>query len=419
MSAPADFLRYGGKLWYNLRVVSRVGRRLHSLIYICWSLPRRPTLDARPRAAQPRGASSKFFMTIQENVLLAPFTTFRIGGAARFFAQVRSVDDVLAAVTFVEGKKVSGENLPIFVLGGGSNVLISDEGFNGLVIKNEIKGISEEDAGAGNGAALARIVAGAGENWDALVKYTVEEKSLYGLENLSLIPGTVGAAPVQNIGAYGQEVKDTIEWVEVYNPSTRKIERVSNADCRFDYRDSVFKHARKDNIILRVSFLLKKQGQLSTDYKDVQKYFAEMKAEPSLCGVREAIIKIRTAKLPDIAKVGMAGSFFKNVTIPKADYEKLLIKYPTMPAFSTSAAKTANPAANQMVKLPTAWILDNVCGFKGARRGNVGVYKNQALVLVNFGQGTASEIKALAGEMIACVKEKTGITISPEVEFVV
>ena len=341
-------------------------------------------------------------MNIQENVLLAPFTTFRIGGAARFFVQVKNIAELKEAVGFAKEK-----NAPIFVLGRGSNVLISDDGFAGLVIKNEIKGIVEEDA--------VRLIAGAGENWDNFVKFTVEEKGLYGLENLSWIPGTVGASPVQNIGAYGAEAKDTIEWVEVLNPTTLKIEKLLNADCQFGYRDSIFKHERKNNIILRVAFLLKKNAKLSVDYKDLQKYFEERKSVPSLCGVRDAVVEIRKAKLPDTAKIGTAGSFFKNQTISKTDYQKLLEKFPTMPAFPVNEKIVTG---QEQVKIPTAWILDNICGFKGVRRGEVGVYENQALVLVNFGKGTAKEVKNLADEMVACVKEKTGITISPEVEFV-
>ena len=347
-------------------------------------------------------------MNIQENVPLAPFTTFRIGGVARFFVQVRSVADVEEAAAFAKGKKV-------FILGGGSNLLISDSGFDGLVIKNEIMGVDEESVTASDGRIYTRIISGAGESWDSLVEYTVVKKGLYGLENLSLIPGTVGATPVQNIGAYGAEAKDTIEWVEVYNPATKQIERLSNADCKFAYRDSIFKHERKGNIILRVAFLLAKNGQLNTEYKDLKNYFATKITPPSLCDVRDAVIKIRTDKLPDISKIGTAGSFFKNAMVTREQYQELLKKYPNMPVFSLSAS---NSGGNEMVKVPVAWILDNVCGFKGVKRGQVGVYQNQALVLVNFGGGTAQQIKDLANEMIASVKEKTGIDISPEVEYV-
>lgn len=348
-------------------------------------------------------------MKIQENVPLAPYTTFRIGGAARFFAQAQSVADIEEAITFAGW----GSEMKIFVLGGGSNVLISDSGFDGLVIKNELLGIVEEEVGD-----AVRIIAGAGENWDNLVKSAVEEKGLYGLENLSYIPGTVGASPVQNIGAYGAEVKNTIEWVEVYNPAIKKIEKLSNADCRFSYRDSVFKHERKNNIILRVAFLLQKSGKLSTEYKDLKVYFAKHVGEPSLREVRDAIIEIRKGKFPDLSKVGTAGSFFKNIIIPRSEYQTLLRKYPSAPAFIADPLRYGQGSAETMVKVPTAWVLDKVCGFKGMRRGNIGLYENQALVLVNFGGGTAAEIRKFAEEIIFYARQKTGITISPEVEFV-
>lgn len=343
-------------------------------------------------------------MTIQENVPLAPLTTFRIGGAARFFVEARSVADIEEAVAFAEGKNADGKILPVFVLGGGSNILVSDNGFDGLVIKNELRGLSEEED-----VNNVRMIAAAGEDWDEFVKFTVEDRGLYGLENLSMIPGTVGASPVQNIGAYGAEAKDTIEWVEVYNPSTKSIEKITNTDCRFGYRDSVFKHERKNNIILRVAFLLKKKGRLALGYKDLRKYFEGRVGMPSLCNVRDAIIKIRAAKFPDLSKIGTAGSFFKNIVVLKSEYKELFLKFPGIFSF---------PVDETRVKISTAWILDKICGYKGVRHGDVGVYENQALVLVNFGNGTAADVKAMADEIIASVKEKMGITITPEVEFV-
>jgi UDP-N-acetylmuramate dehydrogenase len=343
-------------------------------------------------------------MTVQENVLLAPFTTFRIGGAARFFTCVATLAELEKAVAFSEEKKVDGKSLPIFILGGGSNVLVSDEGWNGLVIKTEMRGIVEESEGQS-----IRFIVSAGENWDEFVKYTVEERGLYGLENLSFIPGNVGASPVQNIGAYGAEAKDTIEWVEVYDPNTKKVEKLSNADCKFGYRDSIFKHERKGNVILRVSFLLKETGKLMLEYKDLKRYFTGYVGTPSLRQTRNAIIQIRRNKFPDLTKMGTAGSFFRNVVISKVVYKELLKKYPFMPCFTVDDLN---------VKVPLAWILDKLCGFRGARRGEVGIYEKQALVLVNYGKGTAQDVKKLADEIIVSVKEKTGLVISPEVEFI-
>lgn len=363
-------------------------------------------------------------MKIQENVLLAPYTTFRIGGAARFFVHAQNVADVEAAVAFAKEGQDEEKHLPIFILGGGSNILVSDNGFSGLVIKNELPGIVEDEI---TDVELAknnvRIIVSAGEDWDKFVKYTVEEKGLYGLENLSSIPGTVGASPVQNIGAYGVEAKNTIEWVEVYNPATKKVEKLSNIDCRFGYRDSIFKHERKSNIILRVAFLLQKKGNISIEYKDLKNYFANHAGELFPHEVRDAVIKIRTEKFPDLSKFGTAGSFFKNAVIPRADYRTLLKKYPSAPAFLVDSSRMIQDPSQEKiedlaVKVPTAWILDKVCGFKGVRRGEVGVFANQALVLVNFGSGTAEEVKKMAEEMIFCARQKTGITIHPEVEFV-
>lgn len=359
-------------------------------------------------------------MRIQENISLAPFTTFRIGGAARFFVQARSVADIEAAAAFAR-RGTGRDGHRMIVLGGGSNVLVSDLGWDGLVIKMELKGITEETQGES-----VRVIAGAGEDWDSFVKYTVEERALYGLENLSLIPGTVGASPVQNIGAYGVEAKDAIDWVEVYDPATKKIETLSNAQCRFGYRDSIFKHERKNHVILRVAFLLRKNGKPLIGYKDLERFFTNRAGHagtPSLGEVRDAIIAIREKKFPDLSKTGTAGSFFKNVVIPRADHDELLKQYPAMPCFPIGAPDGAGDIAQDkvekpMVKVPTAWIMDNVCGFKGLRRGDVGVFENQAIVLVNFDKGTAQEVKTLADEMMASVKRKTGITISPEVEFV-
>ena len=363
-------------------------------------------------------------MKIQENVSLAPYTTFRIGGAARFFVRAQSMMDIEEALAFAKEGNDKEKYLPVFILGGGSNVLIADGGFNGLVIKNELRGIVDEEIiDAETGKNHTRIIVAAGEDWDSLVKYTVEEKGLFGLENLSLIPGTVGASPVQNIGAYGAEAKNTIEWVEVYDPTAKKVERLSNVECRFGYRDSIFKHERKNNVILRVAFLLQKNGKLNIEYKDLKNYFSGRVGEPSLCEVRDAVVKIRTEKFPDLSKIGTAGSFFKNVVIPRTDYQVLLKRYPSAPAFIVDPSRMTQDSSQEKiqdvaVKVPTAWILDKVCGFKGVRRGNVGVYENQALVVVNFGDGTAADIRKLTDEMTFCAKQKTGITIIPEVEFV-
>lgn len=336
-------------------------------------------------------------MTIQENILLKDYTTFRIGGPARFFCIVTNEDELIEAVSFSKKK-----NIPFFVLGGGSNLLVSDEGFSGIVIKMEMKGVTFGDDGT--------VTAFAGENWDKLVEQTVE-RGLYGLENLSYIPGTVGATPVQNIGAYGSEVKDTIESVHVLDVLKDEYKDLSNTDCKFSYRNSVFKEDPRRYIVISVTFGLKKDGKINAQYKDVQEHFAFKKIkEPTLKQMREAIIEIRKRKLPDVKDYGTAGSFFKNVIVSTSKAQELVAKYPEM---------IVHPVNDKKVKIPVAWILDNLCGFRGVKKGNVGTYKNQALVIINTGDATAAEIIALAQKMVDGVYEKTGIEIEPEVEYVI
>ncbi len=342
-------------------------------------------------------------MTITENISLKEFTTFRIGGPAKFFCAVKNIEELKAAVSFAKEKK-----LAIFVLGGGSNIVISDNGFAGLVIKIEISGIEEKIIDSNT----TEIISGAGEVWDELVAYAVN-KNLHGIENLSLIPGSVGAAPVQNIGAYGMEAKESIAWVEAFNTETEQVEILKNSECMFAYRDSIFKKdIGKIYIITRVAFVLSKDAALKTEYRDVAAYIQSHDLDSrtlTLKNVRDIVIDIRTNKLPDVKLVGTAGSFFKNPIIPVEKYEELKSNYPEMPNF---------PAGEQKVKVPAAWMLDKLCGFKGYRDGEVGIYKNQALVLVNYGNATAQDIINLAEKMIACVKEKTEITLEKEVQII-
>jgi UDP-N-acetylmuramate dehydrogenase len=348
-------------------------------------------------------------VTISENVLLKEHTTFRIGGPARFFVAVKDIVELTDALLFAQQK-----GLPLFILGGGSNILMSDEGFNGLVIKNEIAGIvlEESEAHAHVPAGTTLVVAGAGEEWDSFVGQTVE-RGLFGLETLSLIPGTVGAAPVQNIGAYGAEVKSSVRWVEAMHVETGELRTFANSECEFSYRMSFFKTLEgKKYVITRVGFLLKKHDKPNTTYRDIQKYIQEhnlAEADITLQKVRDMVIDIRTNKLPSVREYGTAGSFFKNPIISKGDYEKLLAEYPMMPSY---------PTGTDNVKIPAAWILDNLCGFKGFREGDIGVYKNQALVLINYGNATAEQIKTLAQRMIDEVKMKTNIILEREVEYI-
>jgi UDP-N-acetylmuramate dehydrogenase len=313
-----------------------------------------------------------------------------------------SVEILQGAITWA-----SQHTMPVFILGGGSNVLISDKGFNGLVIKIEITGVATKNLSD----TIFEVVAGAGENWDEFVGSMVAQ-NIFGLENLSRIPGTVGAAPVQNIGAYGVEVKNFVSWVEVFNKETLTLEIVNNDQCQFNYRDSIFKKPEgKKYVITRVAFLLSSEPNLQLEYKDIVNYITEHNiAELTLQKVRDIIIDIRTKKLPDLKLYGTAGSFFKNPIIWTSHYKELVQQYPEMPFFPMDD--------EHMVKIPAAWLLDKLCGFKGYREGNVGIYQNQALVLVNFGNATAEEIFRLSEKMIKCVEEKTKIKLEREVQII-
>ncbi len=335
-------------------------------------------------------------MTIQENIPLAEHTTFKIGGPARFFCRVSDEDELIKAVRFATEKKID-----FFVLGGGSNLLISDNGFGGLVIKNEIKGIKYVDD---------RVIASAGEMWDDLVAWSVE-KGLYGLENLSAIPGTVGASPVQNIGAYGVEVSNTIESVRVFDAVRAEFIDLSNVDCTFGYRDSIFKHQKNRYIVTRVVFKLNKAGGINTSYKELADYFKTKKpgSIPSLAEVRQAVIDIRWGKLPDWKLWGTAGSFFKNPIVSIQQCIELRQKYPDLPSF---------PDKDGTVKIPLGWILDKVCNLKGLCMGNACVYENQALVVVTKPGSSADEVVRLTNEIRKVVREKTSLEIEAEVEWV-
>lgn len=334
-------------------------------------------------------------MKIEKDKSLKEMTTFKIGGNAQFFCVIKSEDDIIEACRF------ANENgLAIFVLGGGSNILVSDRGFGGLVMKIEMKGIDFDGE---------TVTVKAGEDWDAFVEKAVKN-GLYGLENLSLIPGTVGAAPVQNIGAYGSEVKDTIAGVRFFDIEKMEFRDFSNDMCEFAYRSSFFKKSPNRYIIVSVTFRLCANGNVNINYRDISEYFLiKGVTKPSLAEVREAVIHIRINKLPDVRVLGTAGSFFKNPIISHAQANDLKKRFPELPVY---------PYSDEDVKVSLAWILDHVCGFKGATRGNVGTYKNQALVLVNNGGATANEIKSFAHELARSVLEKTGIEVEAEIEYV-
>lgn len=338
-------------------------------------------------------------MKIKENLDLKFLTTFRTGGKARFFCPVKNERELIQALNFAEEN-----NLPFFILGGGSNILVSDSGFSGLAIKMENKGVEFEENREGG----VIVNAMAGEDWDSLVLKCVE-KSLWGIENLSMIPGTVGAAPVQNIGAYGSEIKDVIDSVRTYDLNKKEFIEFNNKECLFEYRSSIFKKEFPRYIIVSVKIKLKIFGKPNLNYKDLKDYFSKEKEEPSLYSVRKAVIDIRKNKLPDIKEVGTAGSFFKNPIIDISKAKELKDRYKELPIY---------PEGDNMSKVSLAWIIDNICGYKNIKKGNVGTYKNQALVIVNEGNATSEEIKSFAREIGNKVKEKTGLDIEPEVRYV-
>jgi UDP-N-acetylmuramate dehydrogenase len=337
---------------------------------------------------------------IKENVSLLPLTAFKIGGKARYFTEVKNSDELKEALRFAKE-----EGLPFFVLGGGSNVLIGDAGFDGLVLKMEMRGKSWEEKGD-----EVFVKAAAGENWDALISEAVG-KGFFGFENLSAIPGSVGGSVVQNIGAYGAEIKDVVKEVEVLDTEKGEVKTLNNEECEFAYRTSIFKKKDKRNlVILSVTYRLSKNGKLNISYRDLDLYFKNKPdVQESLQNVRNAVVEIRGGKFPPLDQYGTAGSFFKNPIVEKKLYEELKLKYPNIPGF---------PAGVDQIKIPAAWLLDKVGNFKGVREDDVGSWQNQALVLVNYDKAAASDVKALAARMQKVIKDHTGISLEPEVQFV-
>jgi UDP-N-acetylmuramate dehydrogenase len=334
-------------------------------------------------------------LRVNTNVSLASLTTLALGGPARFLARVRSVGELGAAFDLARKKR-----LATFVLGGGSNILFADAGFDGLVIKVDLRGM--EFAHRGDEFVLA---AGAGETWDGLVRQAVKRK-LGGVENLSLIPGSMGGAVYQNIGAYGAELKDVLKSVQAFNVKTRQVKTITNAECRFTYRDSVFQH-EPDLIVLSAVLRLSRIAQPRLAYPDLQRHFAG-KSEPSLGQVRRAVIKIRKGKFPYAERLGNAGSFFKNPVLRTPQFEALLQRYPDLKSF---------PCGSGCVKVAAAQLIEKA-GWKGRRFGNVGVSDRHSLVLVHYGHGTSSELLDLAHRIVEDMEKKFGITLQPEVRVI-
>lgn len=337
-------------------------------------------------------------MNIQENISLKPFNTFGIAKSARFFTSVDTVESLKQALTWAKEN-----HQKVLILGGGSNLLLTAD-FGGLVIKVELKGI--EKVKEDNDHLWVKV--GAGEVWHDWVLYAIDQ-NWAGVENLSLIPGTVGASPMQNIGAYGVEIKEVFESLEALNRNTLVVQNFTAKECKFGYRESVFKHELKDQfVIVSVTFKLRKKPEFHVDYGAIQDVLKEKGiTELSLKSVSDAVIEIRKSKLPDPKEIGNAGSFFKNPTISAIQYEKLKFIFPSIPGYPTEDG----------IKVPAGWLIEQA-GWKGKRIGDVGVHAKQALVLVNYGKGDGIQIKSLSQQVQQAVKEKFGIELSPEVNFI-
>ncbi|MCS6796513.1 MAG: UDP-N-acetylmuramate dehydrogenase [Raineya sp.] len=336
-------------------------------------------------------------MQIQENISLKPYNTFGIKVQARYFVECFHIHDICDAIAFQKENK-----LPLLILGGGSNILFTKD-FEGLVLKISLFGkkIIKEDENH------LWLKVQAGENWNELVEYCVAN-NWGGIENLTLIPGTVGAAPMQNIGAYGVELQEVFECLEAFHIATGEIHRFDKKDCKFGYRESVFKNELKNQyIILAVTLKLFKNPILNYSYADVQKFLSEHHITPSVQSISEAVRQIRLAKLPNPAEIGNAGSFFKNPYVSKKHYEYLKRDYPNMPAYTLD---------ENTYKVPAAWLIEQA-GWKGYQEGDAGVHHKQPLVLINKGNAKGHEIWQLAQKIKKNVEAKFGVTLQTEVNI--
>lgn len=338
-------------------------------------------------------------MKWQENYDLTPLNSFRIQAFARYFVQVNAVDELQSALR--ESKR---KNLKLLILGGGSNVLFTRD-FDGLVVKNNIKGI-EVIKNDGN---KVWIKAGAGEVWHDFVIQAIS-MGYGGVENLSLIPGTVGAAPMQNIGAYGVEIRESFFLLEAVEIATGQVRQFDLDQCEFGYRYSIFKGKAKGKyVITSVTFRLDKEGKVNTSYGAIASTLEEWNIpSPKIKDVSDAVIHIRQSKLPDPSDLGNAGSFFKNPIVDEDFFNRLKILYEDIPAFKLE---------NETYKIPAAWLIEQ-CGWKGSRFDDAGVHRKHALILVNYGRATGAEIKALAEKIQESVRDKFSIQLEPEVNII-
>lgn len=341
-------------------------------------------------------------LKIEENVPLAPLTTLKIGGSARFFVRAETENQVAEAFKFAEE-----HDFELFVLGGGSNVLIADKGFDGLVLQIALKGISVKEN---------IITSQAGEDWDEFVAFCVE-KNLAGIECLSGIPGFVGGTPVQNVGAYGQEVSETIISVRVFDRKSKELLELTNTECKFAYRTSIFNTTDKNRfIVLAVTFALKQDGEPKIVYKDLSEFFGEQ--QPDLRETREAVRRIRAEKAMLVRQGGLdsnsAGSFFKNPIVERGKFQEVVeiaknFGIENVPSFGID---------EMSVKIPAAWLIEQSGFHKGYTKGNAGLSTRHTLALTNRGNASAKEILSLMNEIQLKVKEKFSVELKPEPVFV-
>lgn len=339
-------------------------------------------------------------LKIERNKDLSVYTTLKIAGVSSYFARLKKSEDMAEAIAFAKANK-----LPFFILGGGSNMLISSN-LKALVLKNEIKGIKviKESASA------VWLEAGAGEDWNKLVDYAVKN-NWAGIENLAGIPGTVGAAPVQNIGAYGRELKDIFVSLIAVDLKTGQQKVFRKKDCDFGYRQSIFKGKYKGKyLIVSVVIKVEKKAKFHLEYGSIKDELKRLRiSSPSVADIAKIIRKIRRSKLPNPKKLANAGSFFKNPEISEAQFKKLLKLHPEVKHFPGSK--------KGMIKIPAGWLIENA-GLKGKRFGSVGMYDKQALILVNYGGANAKQALAHIRRVQKTVKDKFGLVIEPEVNII-
>jgi UDP-N-acetylmuramate dehydrogenase len=337
-------------------------------------------------------------LEIKKNVKLADYSTFRIGGLAKYFVVVKSEDDFMVAIKWAKRRSKK-----IFILGGGSNILFSDKGFDGLVIKNEIKGM--EIVGENEYSAIIKSYSG--ETWSKMVNFSILH-NYYGIENMFYIFGTVGAAPVQNIGAYGVELKDVFYNLCAIDLKTGEKRYFNLKDCQFAYRDSIFKNKLKNKyFVLWIELKLSKKEKFNLEYGDIKNRLAEKGVEnPKLKDIAEVIQEIRNLKLPNPGTLPNAGSFFKNPVISESEFKNLKEKFSDIKSFSDEKG----------VKIPAGWLIEQA-GMKGYRHGDAGVYENQALIIVNHGSASQKDVLFLVDLVKKNVFDKFGIILEAEVNI--